>query len=289
MTAILPPAATEARRVFVPRRRRSAALRAARRIGRFVGFDLARREASESAPVYPPAPEGEVLYAIGDIHGRADLLADAMARIDADRERADRAPKETEIYLGDYIDRGPDSKTVVEMMVARAKSARVVALRGNHETLMAAHLAGRLPFAAWRALGGVETLLSYGLDPAALRHPDGPRPEALAGRLPAEHRRFLAQLRPLHVVGGYCFVHAGLRPGVALDQQADADLVGIREPFLGHRSDHGFIVVHGHTPVAAVEFKRNRINIDTGAYLSNRLSVVRIGAAGACLLEAGAP
>jgi len=253
-------------------------------------LDSARRRGNaEPPPSYPPAPEGETLYVIGDVHGRADCLVRAQARIDRDRAAAQAAPPATEIYLGDYIDRGPDSKAVLDLMAARARATCVVALRGNHETAMESFLAGRLPFAAWRALGGAETLHSYGFAASELRRAEGPPCEDFAERLPEDHRRFLASLSAFHRAGGYGFVHAGLRPGVALESQDVADLTGIRDEFLSDDGDFGFVVVHGHTPVERVDFRSNRINLDTGAYLSNRLSVLRIDAAGAALLAPEAP
>ncbi len=275
MTAAIPaagginPARPAARRRSVPR----AWLDAVRRRGN-----------AEPPPSYPPAPEGETLYVIGDVHGRADCLVRAQARIDRDRGAAQPAPRAIEIYLGDYVDRGPDSKAVLDLMAARARATRIVALRGNHETAMEFFLAGRLPFAAWRALGGAETLLSYGFAASDLRRAEGPRHEDFAERLPDDHRRFLASLSAFHRAGGYCFVHAGLRPGVALESQDVADLTGIRHEFLDDDGDFGFIVVHGHTPVERVDFRSNRINLDTGAYVSNRLSVLRIDPSGAALL-----
>ncbi len=248
-----------------------------------------RRGNAEPPPSYPPAPEGETLYVIGDVHGRADCLVRAQARIDCDRGAALGAPRATEIYLGDYVDRGPDSKAVLDLMAARARATRLVALRGNHETAMESFLGGLLPFAQWRAIGGAETLLSYDFGAAELRRAEGPSCEDFAARLPTEHWRFLADLRDFHRVGGYCFVHAGLRPGVALESQDVADLTGIRNEFLDDDRDFGFIVVHGHTPVERVDFRSNRINLDTGAYVSNRLSVLRIDATGAALLAPEAP
>jgi len=250
--------------------------------GRLIAVAQARPRERGRHPRYPPAPTGETLYVIGDIHGRADCLAQAHAQIDRDARAGDS--RTLEIYLGDYVDRGPDSKAVLDLVAARARSRRVVTLRGNHETAMEAFLAGRLPFSAWRPLGGAETLLSYGLAPAELRCVDGPRREEFAERLPDEHRRLLAGLAAFHRVGDYCFVHAGIRPGVSLDCQDLADLTGVRAEFLTSDEDFGFVVVHGHSAVEQVDFRRNRINLDTGAYVSNRLSVLRIDRAGAALL-----
>jgi serine/threonine protein phosphatase 1 len=266
------------------RRRWSRAWRETAQLRLRVATQLARvRAGGAPAPsTYPPAAPGQTLYVIGDIHGRADCLASAQALIDRDCEAAVTAA--TEVYLGDYVDRGPDSKATLDLMAARARSRRVVALRGNHETAMESFLAGRLPFAVWRGLGGVETLLSYGLAAAELTRADGPRCGALAERLPDDHRHFLADLCRFHRVDGYGFVHAGLRPGVALEDQALADLTGVRDEFLDCQDDFGFIVVHGHSAVERVDFRANRINLDTGAYVSNRLSVLRIDAGGAGLL-----
>lgn len=271
-----------------PGGRRSAGPRAwletARRrlaVGRLI---TCRRGNFETTDSYPPSPDGETLYVIGDIHGRADCLLRAQARIDSDRHSAQGAPTATEIYLGDYVDRGPNSKAVLELMAARVRERRVVALRGNHETAMESFLAGRLPFAAWRLIGGAETLLSYGFSPLDLRRAEGPRREEFAERLPEDHRRFVASLSAFHRAGAYVFVHAGLRPSVALENQEIDDLTGIRAAFLGHEGDFGFIVVHGHTLVEHADFRPNRINLDTGAFITNRLSVLRIDATGAALL-----
>jgi serine/threonine protein phosphatase 1 len=286
------PAAVGTDQALPAARRRSAArawLAAARR-RLAIGASSARpRDGAEPRRSYPPAPDGETLYVIGDVHGRADCLVRAQARIDCDCGGAQAAPPATEIYLGDYVDRGPDSKTVIDLMAARVRAKRVVALRGNHETAMESFLAGRLPFAAWRPLGGAETLLSYGFAASDLRRAEGSRCEDFAERLPDDHRRFLASLGAFHRAGGYGFVHAGLRPGVALQSQDVVDLTGIRNEFLDDDGDFGFIVVHGHTPVERVDFRSNRIDLDTGAYLSNRLSVLRIDAAGAGLLAPEAP
>ena len=265
--------ASQAHRAARPRSAPRARLEASRRRGN-----------AQPPPPYPPAPEGETLYVIGDVHGRADCLVRAQARIDRDRGAAPGASRATEIYLGDHVDRGPDSRAVLDRMAARARATRIVALRGNHETAMESFLGGLLPFAQWRAIGGAETLLSYEFGAAELRRAGGPSCEAFAAHLPSEHWRFLAGLQDFHRVDGYCFVHAGLRPGVALESQDIADLTGIRDEFLDDDRDFGFIVVHGHTPVERVDFRSNRINLDTGAYVSNRLSALRIDAAGAALL-----
>ncbi|MFZ1962473.1 MAG: metallophosphoesterase [Roseiarcus sp.] len=234
---------------------------------------------------YPPGPEGKLLYAIGDIHGRSDCLKRAHALIDrdvAERRAADRA---LEIYVGDYVDRGPDSKGVIDLLVARSTRARVIALRGNHEIMMESFLRGEIPFDDWRRLGGLETILSYGVDARGLLKKGDVLPRDLAEKVPVQHLRFLSSLRSVYTAGGYCFVHAGLRPGVAIERQSMEDLAGIRDDFLNFTGKFGFIVVHGHNPVTSVDFLANRINIDTGAYMTNRLTVLRIDAEGVTALE----
>jgi serine/threonine protein phosphatase 1 len=235
---------------------------------------------------YPPGPEGVVLYAIGDIHGRSDCLASAHALIDRDIARLGNRDRAVEVYLGDYIDRGPDSKGVIDRLIERAATTPMVLLRGNHEIIMESFLWGLTPFDDWRKLGGLETILSYGVDARALLVRGGTiSPGDLAERLPLSHIRFMSALENVRQFGRYCFVHAGLRPGIPAEKQSIEDLAWIREDFLNFAGDFGCVVVHGHTPVNAVEFLPNRVNIDTGAYATNRLSVVRIDAEGLSVLE----
>jgi serine/threonine protein phosphatase 1 len=242
-----------------------------------------RREAQ-----YPPAPAGTLLYAIGDIHGRSDCLAEAHELIDRDITRRGARDQVTEIYIGDYVDRGPDSKGVIDRLVARSTAVRLVALRGNHEIMMEAFLRGQTPFEDWRRLGGLETVLSYGVDARGLLAKGGVTPRDLAEKIPVSHLRFITSLVGVHIEGAYCFAHAGLRPGVAVENQSIADLAWIRDDFLRFAGDFGAIVVHGHSPVRNVDFLQNRINIDTGAYMTNRLSVLRIDADGVTVLEPAA-
>jgi serine/threonine protein phosphatase 1 len=242
-----------------------------------------RREAR-----YPPAPVGTLLYAIGDIHGRSDCLDRAHDLIDRDVAELGARDQATEICIGDYVDRGPDSKGVIDRLVARSTKVRLVALRGNHEIIMESFLRGQTSFEDWRRLGGLETILSYGVDARDLLAKGGVQPRDLAERIPVSHLRFISSLASVHTVGDYCFVHAGLRPGVAIEAQSISDLAWIRDDFLRFSGKFGFIVVHGHSPVSGVEFLQNRINIDTGAYMTNRLSVLRIDATGVTVLEAAA-
>jgi serine/threonine protein phosphatase 1 len=234
---------------------------------------------------YPPGPEGMILYAIGDIHGRADCLRRAHDLID--RDIAERAARDRalEIYIGDYVDRGPDSKGVIDLLIARSRAASMVALRGNHEVVMQSFLRGQTSFEGWRRLGGLETVLSYGVDARGLLEKGGIRPRDLAENVPASHLRFISSLKNVYTIGRYCFAHAGLRPGVAIERQSIDDLVWIRDEFLTFAGDFKFIVIHGHTPVRNIDFLSNRINIDTGAYATNRLSILRIDREGVTALE----
>jgi serine/threonine protein phosphatase 1 len=239
-----------------------------------------RREAR-----YPPAPVGTLLYAIGDIHGRSDCLDRAHDLIDRDLAKRGARDQATEVYIGDYVDRGPDSKGVIDRLITRSTKAQLVALRGNHEIIMESFLRGQTSFEDWRRLGGLETVLSYGVDARDLLAKGGVQPRDFAEKVPVSHLRFISSLVSVHTAGDYCFAHAGLRPGVAIEAQSVADLAWIRDDFLRFSGDFGFIVVHGHSPVTSIDFLQNRINIDTGAYMTNHLSVVRIDADGVTALE----
>ena len=236
---------------------------------------------------YAPAEEGLTIYAIGDIHGRVDCLRRAQEAIDRDASSRPSS-RAVEIYVGDYIDRGPESSAVLENLIARGRTTEVVPLLGNHETLLTSFLEGRLTFAEWRELGGAETVMSYGVNASRLGRNAEFTPDELAPHMPKAHLDFLGQLRPYFETGAYCFVHAGLRAGRSLAQQSVHDLTWIREDFLEYPGPFGYIVVHGHTPVRDIEFRRHRINIDTGAYLTNKLSVLCIDDRGPKALEIGA-
>jgi serine/threonine protein phosphatase 1 len=237
----------------------------------------------DAKPAYPALPEGRIVYAIGDIHGRSDLLDRVHAAIDA---AARPATDVTEIYLGDYVDRGPDSLGVVERLIARRAHRDVVCLRGNHEEMFADFLHGELAIEDWQSAGGIETLMSYGVDPRPLAQaPNADWVEAALRRVPASHHDFVVRLPDSHHVGDYFFTHAGVRPGIALDDQSPDDLLWIRDAFLGDHSDFGAVVVHGHTPTMEADFRPNRINLDTGAYLTSRLTCLRIDASGPRVVE----
>jgi len=213
------------------------------------------------------------LYVIGDIHGRADLLDRMIAAID--RDLAARPIDDClTVTLGDYIDRGPDSRGVLDRLARNPFPTDFVALKGNHEALFATFL--RDPSAAghWRQLGGLETLHSYGIDVGPLMRGRNyeAAAEALLAAVPPEHFTFLAELRGALTFGRYFLCHAGVRPGIALQRQSEHDLLWIRDEFLDSKADFGKIVVHGHTPTEEPELLPNRINVDTGAFMTGRLT-----------------
>jgi serine/threonine protein phosphatase 1 len=228
---------------------------------------------------YPAIDAKTVIYAIGDIHGRADLLSQVHEAIERDW-RARPAERRLEIYLGDYVDRGPDSAGVIAMLRARATQRNVMALSGNHEAVLLQFLDGRVTDRAWLDWGGAATALSYGVNPSR----EAILSAAVARAVPLEDIRFLKALRPSFRYGPYFFAHAGVLPSRTLEEQMPDDLLWIRRPFLDHTGPFGAVVVHGHTPNAEPEFRPNRINLDTGAYATHRLSCLRIDSAGAALV-----
>jgi diadenosine tetraphosphatase ApaH/serine/threonine PP2A family protein phosphatase len=222
---------------------------------------------------HPRVPAGVRVYAVGDVHGRADLLQQVFKRIDEDHAHAP-VPHRIEVFLGDYVDRGPASRQVLELLIDRGKKHPSIFLKGNHETLLMNFHANPLSLVSWQKLGGLETLVSYGLTPPlnADARMQVDLAVALDKALPFSHKQFLADLQLSYTCGDYFFVHAGIRPGVALDQQREQDLLWIRQEFLLCEDEFDKIVVHGHTPVLEPEIRSNRINIDTGAYATGRLS-----------------
>lgn len=252
-----------------------------------------RRNAQVRPPdlEYPGLSEGLVVYAVGDVHGRSDLLADLHEAIDA--EPRPPGTLEIEVYLGDYVDRGPDSRGVVDLLIERAARRRLVLLRGNHEIFFERFLAGGLSPHAWCRFGGEATLLSYGIDPADLAGAAAEEWIAAARRrIPPSHVAFLNALTRSFSVEGYFFAHAGIRPGTPLEDQSVDDLCWIRSEFLSDERDFGAVVVHGHTPTILPEFRHNRIDVDTGAYATDCLTCLVIDGTGpGALLQSftGAP
>jgi Calcineurin-like phosphoesterase len=235
---------------------------------------------------YPPGPKGIAIYVIGDIHGRLDLLKSVHHQIDRDKA-ASKPGQPVEVYLGDYIDRGPESAGVISHLLSRALDARMIFLRGNHEQFLMDFLEGADCLDEWRDVGAVPSLLSYGI-PAALLSRDARQREvrrALADRLPPDHTRFYAETETYLDAAPYFLVHAGIRPGIKPQHQALGDLLGIRGEFLEFDGDFERIVVHGHTPVLQPDLRANRINIDTGAFATNKLTCLKIDEKGARVLS----
>jgi len=225
----------------------------------------------------PRLPAGHRIYAFGDIHGRVDLLDPLLERAVADVD-ARPVTRPIFVFLGDYVDRGPASNTVITRLIQMSNAFETVCLRGNHEAYFMNFLRDGSFLEYWARVGALPTLMSYKLSPSL--KPD--KEEAL--KLSAEmnevlsdaHRSFFSQLRSSFICGDYLFVHAGIKPGLALSQQRDEDLLSIREEFLTHTGPFEKFVVHGHTPVREPDERSNRINLDTGAYATGRLSCLCI-------------
>jgi Calcineurin-like phosphoesterase len=231
-------------------------------------------------------PDGTRIYAIGDIHGRADLLDALFKRID---ESLKDSPVEQviQVLLGDYIDRGPNSRDVIDILIARRQQQHITFfLKGNHENYLMRLLSDPSTLPEWLQAGGVNTLLSYGVRPAISDDVQGQEElvEAFRGAFPDNHRRFMQGLALSFTCGDYFFAHAGVRPGIPLNQQHPHDLLWIREDFLRHEADFGKIVVHGHTPARQPEIRSNRINIDTGAYATGLLTCLVLQGDGMVIL-----
>lgn len=241
---------------------------------------LLKRKAPVRAPENPSVPNGEIVWAIGDIHGRLDLLKPLVEAIRADAAVSD-ARRKMVIFLGDYIDRGPESRGVIKYLAALPKDDGIEwrFLKGNHEEAMLEFLEDPTQGAKWCEYGGDATLKSYGLRLPQLKH----KPEAWAHlsadldhKVTAEERGFLQDLELSISVGDYFFCHAGARPGAALEAQSHRDLMWIRNSFLDSDVEFDKVVVHGHTPVADVFADARRVGVDTKAYESGVLSAVRL-------------
>ena len=235
-----------------------------------------RNRKTGSAGSGPSGPKGYRAYAVGDVHGRLDLLNALLENIEQDL--TGREDRDTYlVFLGDLIDRGPDSRGVIERLrTLTSKRFSPVFLLGNHEEVLLRLLGGeRGLLASWMRFGGAECAASYGADAYDLMSlPEEKALDQIRTAIPEAHAQFIASFIDTFRFGDYLFVHAGIRPGVDLAGQSQRDLRWIRTDFLDSHSDHGFLVVHGHTSAAEVVERGNRIGIDTGAYMSGILTAI---------------
>jgi serine/threonine protein phosphatase 1 len=235
------------------------------------------------------APAGQRVYAVGDVHGRADLLDILLEQISADAETHEGPDRPALVFLGDYIDRGLQARQVVDRLLGLPKAVfDLHFLRGNHEAALLEFLDRPESGMTWFGLGGAETMFSYGVrvpspsaSPRELRFAS----RALRAAIPHEHLRFFARLEPYVRLGDYLFVHAGLRPGRPLSQQTVEDMLEIRDPFLKSKARWPYVVVHGHSPVEQACRTHRRIALDTGAYATGKLSAVRLDGASVSFLS----
>jgi serine/threonine protein phosphatase 1 len=248
----------------------------------------ATRAAPQSAPA-PSIPPGMRVYAIGDIHGRIDLLQRIESRITLDAQAIPAGTQSIVVYLGDYIDRGPDSSAVIQHLVKRPPIAgQDIFLKGNHEQSMLDFLDDPHRVAEqWFDFGGIATLMSYGIREASskvqARRYDELRDE-LAVAIPPDQLAFLRSLKLSWEAGDYFFVHAGIDPRQPMDRQGPESMLWIRDEFISASGPFSHRIVHGHTIVPEVEFLPHRIAVDTGAYATGRLSCVVLEGTGVRLL-----
>ena len=242
----------------------------------FLGFLKRRQRGDRVSAALPRVPDGQRVYAIGDVHGRDDLFAQLLAKVEADNATRGKAFT-TLILLGDLVDRGPDSASVIERAIGLgAPFDKVVTLIGNHEECFLAALTGDLKRVRYFVrIGGDATIRSYWGDDAAYAAATFEEvAERLSDVVPQAHVDFLGRGEDLVQIGDYVFVHAGVRPGVPLERQKLSDLRWIREEFIEGEHDHGAMIVYGHTISDAVDEASDRIGIDTGAYLTGRLTAI---------------
>jgi serine/threonine protein phosphatase 1 len=221
---------------------------------------------------YPKTPENTRIYAIGDVHGRRDLFDQLLQHI-AEDAKDDQGRQHILVMLGDYIDRGPDSRGVLDRLEDLRSGEwlpgfTVHLLKGNHEDCMMSFLAN-MDSRTWLACGGAQALRSYGLDP---KQPPQTLSKALLKALPKAHRDILRSLKFSVTIGDYAFVHAGVRPGIAWSDQDPNDLVWIRAAFLDSKEMFDHMIVHGHSPTKVPTVRANRIGIDTEAWASGTLT-----------------
>ena len=225
----------------------------------------------------PSIPADLRIYAVGDIHGRLDLLDQLLSLIDADIALHPTS-RPLHVFLGDYIDRGAFSRETIDRLIQLSGVRECVFLKGNHELIALKCLSDRNLFDQWMRLGGLETLMSYGVSCGHLASgkPIVELQAAFHHALPQAHLRFFRDLQLSFECGDFLFAHAGVKPGVELARQMENDLLWIREEFLSSNEEFGKIVVHGHMPAPDIEVLPNRTNIDTGAFATGRLSCLVI-------------
>jgi serine/threonine protein phosphatase 1 len=225
----------------------------------------------------PKLPAGLRIYSVGDIHGRLDLLDELLCRVDVDIALRPTA-RPILVFLGDYIDRGPCSRETIDRLIERRGTNECVFLKGNHEQIAIKCLRDPSLFHRWLRLGGVETLASYGVVPGNLTNGKNivELQAAFHRALPQAHFGFFRDQQTSFACGDFFFAHAGVKPRIELSRQTENDLLWIREEFLTSSEDFGKTVVHGHTPTHEIEIMPNRINIDTGAFATGRLTCLVI-------------
>jgi serine/threonine protein phosphatase 1 len=233
-------------------------------------------------PASPPPSTGDrLVYAVGDVHGRLDVLGPLLRDIAEDALVSRPAEPPLLVLLGDYVDRGPESKGVIDLILQMRSYTRIETrtLKGNHEEALMRFLDDPAFGSTWMEHGGGPTLVSYGVQPPASRtDAEGwaKARNAFAEQLPPAHLAFFQGLELMLTVGDYAFVHAGVRPGVPLEEQAERDLLWIRQEFIQAEGPHGKVIVHGHTPAEEAQLTPYRLGIDTGAYATGVLSAVRL-------------
>lgn len=219
------------------------------------------------------------VYAIGDIHGRLDLLVELLDMIGRDDWRRKQREDTSLVFLGDYVDRGPNSRQVIDFIIKlRDQWPNVTCLMGNHEQVFQMAINGdeqAVRFFIRDGVGGRETLASYGISKRAIKEMEpGELWDLIDKAVPQHHKEFLASLNSQAIIGDYAFVHAGIQPGVPLHEQEDTDLYWIRDAFLNFEEPHSHMIVHGHSIREEVEMRPNRIGIDTGAYATGHLTAI---------------
>lgn len=243
---------------------------------KFPSFNFLRPLHSQSESFVPSVPDGQRIYAVGDIHGRVDLLGRLHHSIRKHAIIDSANISKTIVYLGDYVDRGFDSKEVINFLLgARLGDINSVYLKGNHEDVLLRFLEDASLGPAWFAIGGNATALSYGVNiPRELSAEEKFQyvRQQLRQLIPPDHLAFFKRLDLTYEAGDYFFVHAGIRCGVPLELQHPKDLLWIRDEFLRRDQNCGKVIVHGHSISHRPEVKRNRIGIDTGAYATNTLT-----------------